>query len=100
MHTSLTSSLPAISSFLSAVNEGIAYFNSHNDEAVEFISTNLDYSAHDARAWLKTVQFSEDCKIVENEVVEKTVDILSKAGVINTEGGGVKPADMVVRVDL
>lgn len=45
------------------------------------------------------MQFSEDCKIVENEVVEKTVDILSKAGVINTEGGGVDPADMVVRVD-
>lgn len=88
-----------ISSFLSAVNEGITYFNSHNDEAVEFISTNLDYSADDARAWLGTVEFAEDCKIVENVVVEKTVDILSKARVINKEGG-VKPADMVVRVEL
>lgn len=92
--------MPAISSFLSAVNKGITYFNSHNDEAVEFISTNLDYSADDARAWLKTVKFSEDCSVVENEVVEKTVDILTKAGVINTEGGGVKPADMVARVNL
>lgn len=87
-----------ISSFLSAVNEGITYFNSHNDEAVEFISTNLDYSADDSRAWLKTVRFSEDCKVVEIEVVEKTVDILSKAGVISMEEGGVTPADMVVRV--
>lgn len=92
--------MPAISSFLSAVNEGIAYFNSHNDEAVEFISTNLDYSANDARAWLKTVKFSGDCRVVENEVVEKTVDILTKAGVINTEEGGVKPDDMVAKVNL
>lgn len=96
-HTSLTSSAKTsiITPFLSAVNEGIAYFNSHHDEAVEFISTNLDYSADDARAWLKTVRFSEDCRVVESEVVEKTVDILTKAGVINAEEGGVKPADMV-----
>lgn len=40
------------------------------------------------------MQFSEDCKVVESEVVEKTVDILTKAGVINAEGG-VKPGDMV-----
>lgn len=41
------------------------------------------------------MRFSENCKVVESEVIEKTVDILTKAGVINAEEGGVKPADMV-----
>lgn len=100
-HTSLISSSEsssAISSFLSAINEGIDYFNSHKDEAVEYISTNLDYSADDARAWLKTVEFSGDCKKVESEIVEKAVDILVKAGVIKKESG-VEARDMVVRVE-
>lgn len=100
-HTSHTSSSKprlAISSFLSALNEGVAYFDSHNDEAVEFISTNLDYSADDARAWLKTVKFAEDCKRVESEVVKQAVDILVKAGVIKKESE-VTAKDMVIVIE-
>lgn len=82
--------------FLTAVNEGISYFNAHNDEAVEFISTNLDYSPDDARAWLKTVEFAPDAKKVDGGVVEKAVDILVKAGVIKKDSG-VKVKDMVVK---
>ncbi|KAI5797278.1 hypothetical protein FPQ18DRAFT_366455 [Pyronema domesticum] len=71
--------------FLEAVDEGVKYFNGHKDEAVEWIAGNLDYSAEDAREWLKTVEFSKDCKLVEKEVVEKTVSILKKAAVVKDD---------------
>lgn len=76
-------------SFLDAVNEGIAYFNSHKDEAVKYISLNLDYSEEDASEWLKTVKFSDDVEAVNwAATVEKTVEVLKVAGVI--EGDNVK----------
>ncbi|KAH0606303.1 uncharacterized protein H6S33_003964 [Morchella sextelata] len=95
-HSDLLHTNPAaVSEFLQAVNEGIEYFNVHYDEAVEYISTQLDYSAEDARAWLGTVEFADDVRVVEQKIVEKTVDILTKAGVVK---GSVRPAEMVVRV--
>lgn len=95
-HSDLLHTNPAaVSEFLQAVNEGIEYFNGHHDEAVEYISTQLDYEAEDARAWLATVEFAEDVRVVEERVVVKTVDILTKAGVVK---GGVRPGEMVVRV--
>lgn len=72
----------ALANFLKSINEGIAYFNAHHDEAVEHISTNLDYSAEDARAWLKTVTFVDDVTKVDPAVVQKTVSILKSAGVL------------------
>ena len=63
----------ALANFLKSINEGIAYFNAHHDEAVEHISTNLDYSAQDARAWLKTVTFIDDVTKVDPAVVQKFV---------------------------
>ncbi len=68
--------------FFRAVNKGIGYFNAHKDEAIKYISTNLDYNAEDAAAWMKTVEFVKDTSIVEQSVVEKTTDILIAAGVV------------------
>uniref|UniRef100_A0A060TBH9 ARAD1D31878p n=1 Tax=Blastobotrys adeninivorans TaxID=409370 RepID=A0A060TBH9_BLAAD len=84
--TFLTSSegAAALKGFFNAVNEGIAYFNSHHDEAVTHISTNLDYSAEDARAWLKTVQFVDNVAVVDKgTIVDKTVEILQSADVLD-----------------
>lgn len=72
----------SLANFLKSVNEGIAYFNAHHDEAVKHISDNLDYSAEDARAWLKTVTFVDDVSNVDPAVVEKTISILKSAGVL------------------
>lgn len=84
----------AVAAFAEAVNEGVKYFNEHLAEAVKWIAGNLDYSEEDAREWLKTVKFSKDCGVVEKEVVEKTLGILKKAGVV--KGDQVQVADMVL----
>ncbi|KAH8591028.1 uracil-DNA glycosylase-like protein [Bisporella sp. PMI_857] len=79
----------------SRLDQGVEYFNSHHDEAVKYISTELDYSEADAREWLKTVQFATKTKGVNVSVVEKTVDILKKAGVL--KDGAMAPTVMTAR---
>lgn len=68
--------------FFDKLNHGIRYFNEHPDEAVKYISTELDYTEEDAKEWLKTVSFATDVKGVKMDTVEKTVEILQKAGVV------------------
>jgi ABC-type nitrate/sulfonate/bicarbonate transport system substrate-binding protein len=95
-HTELATG-PAIKGFLEAVQEGVNYFNEHKDEAVQYIATSktMEYSEEDAREWLKTVKFSETVTAVKSEVVEKTNELLVKAGVVS---GEVKPAKMIIDV--
>lgn len=77
-----------LSKFLGAVREGIDYFLKNPEEAVTHISTHLDYSAEDAREWLKTVRFNADLgrkKIDWATVVENTTKVLKTAGVLQDE---------------
>jgi ABC-type nitrate/sulfonate/bicarbonate transport system substrate-binding protein len=67
---------------LQRINKGVKHFEENQEEAVQYISTKLDYSEEDAREWLKTVQFAKDVRGVDPAVVEKTVGILQKAGVL------------------
>jgi len=76
------------------IDQGIEYFNGHQDEAVKYISTSLDYSEEDAKEWLKTVTFASKTKGVDLAVVEKTVDILRKAGVLKKDVG-MRPESMI-----
>ncbi|KAK3954780.1 hypothetical protein QBC32DRAFT_368362 [Pseudoneurospora amorphoporcata] len=78
------------------VNEGIKHFEEHQDEAVKYISTELDYSEEDAREWLKTVKFPKRVQGVDKAVIDKTVNILRKAGVL-IEGRGMKPEEMIAK---
>lgn len=71
---------------MTKLNQGVEYFRGHHDEAVEYISSELDYSAEDAREWLKTVRFAEDVRGVRERVVEETVSVLKKAGVLGRAG--------------
>lgn len=64
------------------INKGVKHFEDHQEEAVEYISTKLDYSEEDAREWLKTVRFPHDVRGVDDGVVQKTVRLLQKAGVL------------------
>jgi hypothetical protein len=73
---------PRVSQFLEGVTVGIKYFYSHIDEGIEYIASNLGYTAQDARDWLKTVQHVEDASTVEPPMIEATVTILQKAGVV------------------
>lgn len=77
---------------LEKLNLGIKYFEEHQEEAVRYISTELDYSAEDAREWLKTVTFAEDVRGVRTSVVQETVAVLKKAGVL---GQGARVEGMV-----
>jgi ABC-type nitrate/sulfonate/bicarbonate transport system substrate-binding protein len=78
---------------MDAINKGVAHFRENQGEAVEYISTSLDYSREDAEAWLGTVKFSDDVRGVDPAVIKKTVDILGKAGVL--EAGAVKADEMI-----
>lgn len=76
------------------LNQGVRYFNQQPDEAVKYISTELDYSEEDAQEWLRTVSFASDVKGVKMDSVEKTVEVLQKAGVV---GEDVNTAIMIGR---
>jgi hypothetical protein len=75
------------------VDQGTKYFVEHQDEAVEYISTELDYSAADAREWLKTVEFASNVRGVDLGDVQKTVDVLRKAGVLGEKS---MPAEQMI----
>ena len=68
------------------LDKGVEYFEGNVEESVKYIGTELDYSEEDAREWLKTVKFTKGVKGVDETVVDKTVGILRKAGVLPPEG--------------
>ena len=68
------------------IDKGVQYFEGHRDEAVTYISTALDYSEEDAREWMKTVRFCRKVEGVDVVVIQKTVEILQKAGVLGENG--------------
>jgi ABC-type nitrate/sulfonate/bicarbonate transport system substrate-binding protein len=70
---------------LRKINKGVKHFEENQEEAVTYISAKLDYSEEDAREWLKTVRFAKDVRGVDKQVVDKTVGILQKAGVLGGE---------------
>jgi hypothetical protein len=85
---------PRVGDLLDKLNRGIQHFNDNKEEAVEYISTALDYSEEDAREWLNTVRFPKRTQGVDPKVVVSTVDILCKAGVLSS-GKGVDSAAMI-----
>lgn len=77
--------LSTIASFLDSTREGIAYFQGHTDEAVDHVTSNLDYSEADAREWLKTVVFNAQigaAPIDKETVVDATCRTLKAAKVL------------------
>jgi ABC-type nitrate/sulfonate/bicarbonate transport system substrate-binding protein len=89
---SLTSD-PRLEDMFEAIDKGVKHFEENKDEAVEYISTNLDYSQEDATAWLKTVEFPKHVKGVDGKIIGKTIDILGKAGVLDASKAKVE--DMI-----
>ena len=75
-HASAPALKEELEDVLRKINKGVKHFEQNKEEAVQYISTKLDYSEEDAREWLKTVQFTQDVRGVDGAVVEKTVSIL------------------------
>ncbi|KAL9103839.1 MAG: hypothetical protein Q9163_001159 [Psora crenata] len=71
--------------FFTQLDLGVRYFEEHNDEAIKYISGELDYSEEDAREWLKTVQFAKEVKGVKRSVVDQTLEVLKKAGLVEKD---------------
>lgn len=67
------------------VDQGVRYFEENGEEAVGYISGELDYSEEDAREWLGKVRFAHGVRGVIGEVIGRTIETLRKAGVV--EGG-------------
>ncbi len=67
------------------INSGVEYFLKHQEEAITYISSELDYSEEDAREWLTTVKFAADVTGVRKETIDKTIGVLRKAGVVGNE---------------
>ncbi|TVY24238.1 hypothetical protein LHYA1_G007013, partial [Lachnellula hyalina] len=80
--TTTPSTDPRLTSLFEKLDLGIHYFEQHAEEAVQYISGTLDYSVGDAREWLKTVKFARGTRGVDGVVVEGTVGVLRKAGVL------------------
>ncbi|KAI1747681.1 hypothetical protein F4782DRAFT_520407 [Xylaria castorea] len=90
---------PKLMDVFEKLDRGVQYFETHKDEVVEYISTQLDYSAEDAREWLRTVRFSSKTEGVSIEVIIKCINILQKAGALKVEDGAtaeVKAEGMLV----
>ncbi|KAL2129563.1 hypothetical protein VTI74DRAFT_7612 [Chaetomium olivicolor] len=88
-----------VDDLLDKLNSGIKHFNENQEEAVKYISTELDYSEEDAREWLKTVRFSERTQGVDPKVIDSTVQILCTAGVLAAGKGVEAPAMIAKRRD-
>ncbi|QPG74833.1 hypothetical protein FOA43_002169 [Brettanomyces nanus] len=73
--------------FLKSIQQGINYYNEHEDEALDDILENLDYNSRDdLKEWAKRVQFTKDVtKIYFNKNIIKTKDVLKTAGLITDD---------------
>lgn len=69
------------------INQGVAWFQDYRKESVEHITSTMEYSKEDAEAWLETVKFTKNVRGVDTGLVEKTVEILQKAGVLDEKAG-------------
>ncbi|ORY71517.1 uncharacterized protein BCR38DRAFT_454031 [Pseudomassariella vexata] len=85
---------PRLKDLFVKLDQGVKYFDGHHDEAVQYISTELDYSEEDAREWLKTVRFAGETAGVDVKVIEGCMDVLRKAGVLR-EGTGMQAQAML-----
>lgn len=77
-----------VSDLMEKLNKGVRYYLEHEDEAIKHITGTMEYSREDAMAWMKTVRFAGDVRGVDPAVVDDTVSILRKAGVLDEKSGG------------
>lgn len=71
--------------FFTKLNQGIRHFLDQPEEAVLYISSQLDYSEEDAREWLKTVEFAKEVRGVRIETVKNTLAVLRSAGCMSED---------------
>jgi hypothetical protein len=78
---------PALQTMAEKLNAGVQHYLDHDDEALKHITSTMEYSEEDAKEWMKTVKFTHDVWGVDLAVVDKTVGVLKKAGVLDEKTG-------------
>jgi len=69
---------------LPALTKGVRHFQAHKDEAVRWITENMEYSQEDAEAWYEGVGFAtrKQMGVLDEVVTTNAVNILEKAGAV------------------
>ncbi|EGP85224.1 unnamed protein product [Zymoseptoria tritici ST99CH_1A5] len=78
----------AVRDLTAKLDLGVKHYLEHPEEAVDHITSTMQYSKEDAREWMKTVKFSGKVSGVEAKTVDDTVAVLRKAGVLKDDSGG------------
>ncbi|KZS92571.1 periplasmic binding protein-like II [Sistotremastrum niveocremeum HHB9708] len=66
-------------------------------ENIEFLKTRLGYPEEDARAWMLTAGFPEDCTAIPGKVITDTLNVLVSAGVLTRPTEGFNPEDFTLK---
>lgn len=93
--TTASASDPRLEELFSTLDAAISYFWSHQKETMDYLTMELDYDANDAREWWREVTFAcPSVKGVDTAVVEQTMEVLRRVGVVGGEDG-MAAAEMV-----
>ncbi|KAH9846669.1 periplasmic binding protein-like II [Lenzites betulinus] len=88
----------ALRPFLETLSEHVRAFNAPEQRAsadVEFIKEKFGYPEGDIQAWLKTVGYPGSCAEIPRQVILDTLDVLQKAGFVQSPEGGFDVAQFV-----
>ncbi|KAI0681812.1 periplasmic binding protein-like II [Cerioporus squamosus] len=88
----------ALKPFLASLTTYVRAFDSPDKRAsadVEFIKEKFGYPEEDIKAWLKTVGYPQDCAAIPRQVILETLDVLLKAGFVQSPEGGFDVAQFV-----
>ncbi|QIX02020.1 hypothetical protein AMS68_007537 [Peltaster fructicola] len=82
-------SVPAekIKDMTDRINQGMKHYADNTEEAVQYITSAMHYSVEDAKEWMKTVSFPGNVHGVKAEVIDDTIRVLRKAGVLDEQAG-------------
>ncbi|KAJ3985158.1 hypothetical protein F5890DRAFT_1410072 [Lentinula detonsa] len=88
----------ALKQFLTTLSSYVSSFKSTERQEtnnVEFIQSKFGYGEEDIKAWMKTVDYPQDCLAIPKDVIMNTLSILEKAGVVKSPEGGFNVNDFV-----
>ncbi|GAA5886388.1 hypothetical protein JCM5296_001891 [Sporobolomyces johnsonii] len=91
--------LPTLESFLPALSASMHAFDSpaaRASDSIEFIKAQFGYPEEDVRAWLDQVAYPKgEAHEISRDMVERTLDTLVRAGVLEAPEGGWRLEDFV-----
>ncbi|KJA26243.1 hypothetical protein HYPSUDRAFT_213291 [Hypholoma sublateritium FD-334 SS-4] len=91
-----------VSGFLNGLTTYVTAFDSEEARAtknVPFIVEKFGYPKEDIEAWLKTVNYPQNCAEIPNKVILDTIEVLEHAGVLKQPENGFK-VDFFVNLNV